>query len=116
MTDEEIREAIKYCRSVAEPIGPQHAWWDLIFDAEAMLTGGQTLVPYDVVKSMLREARDKAVHTSDTYRKVVCIACAGTGKGPTGSRAGRLSSSDHRRRARCSDCAGKGTIEIRERK
>ena len=45
MTDEEtIRAALPHVRRVAQNVGPLHAAWDVIFDAEAWLEGKQTLV------------------------------------------------------------------------
>lgn len=34
-----LRECIKEMRAVAQPVGPLHGWWDVIFDAEACLDG-----------------------------------------------------------------------------
>lgn len=43
-------------RGVAARVGPQHAFWDVIFDAEAMLEGKQTLLPHhEVVAAVERE-------------------------------------------------------------
>lgn len=46
MTDaqrQKLRQKIKEWRAKAESSGPQHALWDTIFDAEALLVGRVTL-------------------------------------------------------------------------
>jgi hypothetical protein len=44
MTDDEMREAIKVARRIADPIGPLHGYWDCIFDAEAILAEGSSIL------------------------------------------------------------------------
>jgi len=39
-----LETAIKLLRAVAEPVGPIHGAWDVIFDMEALLKGRQTLL------------------------------------------------------------------------
>lgn len=47
-----LREVVAEWRAVAEPIGPQHAYWDFIFDAEALLDGRKTvLTPEQILKA-----------------------------------------------------------------
>lgn len=47
-----LREAVAKWRAVAQPIGPHHAYWDLIFDAEALLDGRKTiLTPEQILKA-----------------------------------------------------------------
>jgi hypothetical protein len=53
MTDDEIRQHIKRLRMTAEAIGAQHALWELIFDAEALLSGRRTLLPRQYIEQML---------------------------------------------------------------
>lgn len=52
MTEHErqkLTEAVKRLREVAEPVGSQHAFWEIIFDAEAALLGRPTLLPVDEI-------------------------------------------------------------------
>ena len=58
MTDDEIRAAIRIMRTKAQPVGTMHGLWDLIFDAEALLTGGETLLKRDVIEKALRRELD----------------------------------------------------------
>ncbi len=47
MTDEDrkLTDLIARARAVAQPHGSMHAWWDTIFDAEALMAGQrQTLI------------------------------------------------------------------------
>lgn len=39
MTDSEFKACIARLRSVAEPVGPCHGYWDVIFYAEDVLAG-----------------------------------------------------------------------------
>ncbi|WP_024275986.1 hypothetical protein [Hyphomicrobium sp. 802] len=59
MTDEEILVAAKQLRAVAAPVGPAHGLWDLIFDAEAIARGEQSLLPRHVVEPMLQRELEK---------------------------------------------------------
>ncbi len=44
MTDAELRGLIATARDLAARVGPQHAMWDIIGDAEAMLEGRRPIV------------------------------------------------------------------------
>ena len=55
MTDDELRAAIIAMRKVAQPVGTLHGWWDTIFDCEALLKGGKTLVPRDQIEASVRD-------------------------------------------------------------
>jgi len=61
VTDDELKAFIKAARQQAAPVGPGHALWDLIFDAEAMLVGGQTLLGREQIEQQirLRVSRDR---------------------------------------------------------
>ena len=59
MTDDEIRDAVAIMRQRATRVGPQHAFWDLIFDCEAMLKGMDTAVPRDKVELAVMEALNR---------------------------------------------------------
>lgn len=41
---ERVWELIRILRSRAEPVGPLHSAWDLIFDLEAVVEGRETLL------------------------------------------------------------------------
>lgn len=45
-----VAEIIKRLRAVAEPVGPQHSFWEDIFDLEAMEAGKPTLRPIEEVR------------------------------------------------------------------
>lgn len=49
MTDAEL---VQRLRAIAEPVGPLHALWDIIFDLEAKAVGKQTLLPLKEVELM----------------------------------------------------------------
>ena len=56
MDHRQFVRAVEIMRGLAARVGPQHAWWDLIFDAEAMLEGRPTTLPYhEVVAAIERE-------------------------------------------------------------
>lgn len=63
MTDDEIKAAIRIMRTKAQPAGTMHGSWDLIFDAEALLTGRETLLKRDVIEKALR--RELSVRHDD---------------------------------------------------
>jgi len=50
----ELKAFIKAARKRAAPVGPGHALWDLIFDAEALLVGGQTLLSREQIEHQIR--------------------------------------------------------------
>ena len=62
MTDDEIRAAIRIMRTKAQPEGTMHGLWDLIFDAEALLTGGETLLKRDVIEKALMDEIERLRH------------------------------------------------------
>lgn len=50
-------EAAGRCRVIAARVGPLHGMWDAIFDAQALLAGGKTLLsgsPREIYKSLMR--------------------------------------------------------------
>ena len=55
MTDAEMLEWAKQARPRAYRVGPLHALWDLIFDAEAHARGKPTLIDRDVIERMIAE-------------------------------------------------------------
>ena len=60
MTDDELKAFIKAARQRAAPVGPLHALWDLIFDAEALLVGGKTLLSRKQIEQQIRLWRNRA--------------------------------------------------------
>ena len=46
MDHRQFVRAVEIMRGIAARVGPQHAYWDLVFDAEAMLEGRKTILPY----------------------------------------------------------------------
>lgn len=50
-----LRVAIAEWRRIAQPIGPQHSYWDLIMDAEAMLSGSRSILTEDQLVHYARE-------------------------------------------------------------
>ncbi|MBY0559840.1 hypothetical protein [Hyphomicrobium sp.] len=55
MTDEELRTATKCARAKASAVGPMHALWDVILDAEAILAGKQSLLSRKQVEEILQK-------------------------------------------------------------
>lgn len=55
MTDDQMRVAIKAAREVAQSVGPMHALWDTIFDAEAILAGRPSLLKRDDIERILNK-------------------------------------------------------------
>jgi hypothetical protein len=55
MTDEELRTAIERARKKASAVGPQHALWDVILDAEAILRGQRSVIDRQGVERILAE-------------------------------------------------------------
>lgn len=66
MTNDEMLQAVKTLRSAlaATTIGPMHAYWDLIFDAEAIAKGAQSILPRPVVEEMLAAELEKLKGTA----------------------------------------------------
>jgi hypothetical protein len=56
MTDDELKAAIHAARGIAGKVGPMHARWDTIFDAEAILQGKPSMLKRPVIEKMLVEA------------------------------------------------------------
>lgn len=55
MTDgqrDQLSNKIMEWRKIAEPVGPLHSLWDVIFDAEALLAGRRSLMS---VEELLKE-------------------------------------------------------------
>lgn len=53
MTDDEIRALVVKARAIAAPVGPMHALWDVIFDAEALLDGRLTVCAREQIEEYL---------------------------------------------------------------
>lgn len=47
----ELQAKVEEWRAESEPVGPQHALWEAIFDAEALLAGRPAFLP---VEQLLR--------------------------------------------------------------
>jgi hypothetical protein len=56
MTDEELRSATVRLRATASPVGPLHAYWDIIFDAEAILEGRRSMLSRIEIERRIRDA------------------------------------------------------------
>jgi hypothetical protein len=57
MTDaerDELTAVIAAARKIAQPVGPMHSLWDMIFDAEALLAGQPTVLSEEAA---LKEVR-----------------------------------------------------------
>lgn len=54
--NEELSNLISRARARAEPVGPMHALWDMIGDAEALLEGKPTLLGW-TKRRMIDELR-----------------------------------------------------------
>ncbi len=52
-----LRQKIKEWRAIAEPVGSQHALWDQIFDAEALLVGRATFLPESEILAMAESSQ-----------------------------------------------------------
>ena len=39
-----LLELVKQLRAIAQPIGPLHSFWDVIFDIESFIEGKETLI------------------------------------------------------------------------
>lgn len=46
MSEADLLARINEARRIAMPVGPMHALWDVIFDAEAYLNGNSTMLNY----------------------------------------------------------------------
>ena len=58
IANEELRDAIMILRQRAQRVGPQHALWDVIFDAEALIEGKPTILPREEIVALVeREVR-----------------------------------------------------------
>lgn len=53
MADEELRALVNRARRIAAAVGPQ--LWDVIFDAEAALSGRPSIVPREDIEQELLE-------------------------------------------------------------
>jgi len=53
MNDSELRELIERARRVAERVGPMHALWDVISDAEDILAGRPARLSRDQIEALL---------------------------------------------------------------
>lgn len=47
-------------RRIAQPVGPLHAWWDYIFDVEAILNGGWPMLK-ETADEFIKDGRDGLV-------------------------------------------------------
>jgi hypothetical protein len=56
MTDAELRAAAIEARKVANALtGPMHAWWDLIFDIEAILKGEKSISSREKIEQAIKD-------------------------------------------------------------
>jgi hypothetical protein len=56
MDHRQFVRAVEIMRAIAARVGPQHAYWDLVFDAEAMLEGRETVLQrHEIVAAVERE-------------------------------------------------------------
>lgn len=53
MTNVELWDALRRARRIAAPVGSMHAYWDLIFDIEAILSGEKSSLPRAVIEDMV---------------------------------------------------------------
>jgi len=63
MTDDEFRECLRKARKIALRVGSMHAYWDVIFDAEAILAGQPSQLPRRVVEQQFRDMAGDASWT-----------------------------------------------------
>jgi hypothetical protein len=56
MTNSELKDAVDILRQRAQRVGPQHAYWDIIFDAEALIRGHKTLHTREQITAMVERA------------------------------------------------------------
>ncbi len=59
LKDEELLAFTKRARAIAEPIGPMHPLWDLIFDIEALLLNKETFLDRTEIEEMVIENKVK---------------------------------------------------------
>lgn len=57
MTNDELLQWAAEARKVARLGGPQHALWDLIFEAEALASGERTLLNREMVERDIEKLR-----------------------------------------------------------
>lgn len=62
MTDDELRERIKVWRVAAYEVGSMHGYWEVIFDAEAILKGEQSIMNRAQVEKALAKEPDLSAH------------------------------------------------------
>lgn len=53
--DIRLQKMIKLARSYIHEIGPMHALWDVIFDAEAILAGKPSILSREVIEQILED-------------------------------------------------------------
>lgn len=58
MTDDELRDYVRRARNLVSDVGPLHAQWETIMDAEALLAGKPSVLSRSAVERLLREWLD----------------------------------------------------------
>lgn len=48
----ELERRVVHWRSIAQPVGPMHGYWDQIFDGEAALNGRPSILTVDQLLSI----------------------------------------------------------------
>jgi len=56
LTDDDLRDACRIMRKKASRVGSAHAWWDLIYDCEALLRGEQTMMTREQIAVAVERA------------------------------------------------------------
>lgn len=56
MTDAEMMDLVLKARGIAAAVGPQHAYWDMIFDAEAILSHRRSTLDRATIEQELTDA------------------------------------------------------------
>ncbi len=56
MTDAELKDAAAIMRQRAARVGPQHAFWEIIMDVEALLAGLPTEMSREVIVKEVENA------------------------------------------------------------
>lgn len=76
--NEILTRLVRRMRDVAIPVGPQHAWWDLIFDIEAFLSGQETVLKMtadefivEAEKYLMSDSDDKIQHPGEIFAAAV---------------------------------------------
>ncbi len=54
MDDAQLRAQIQKAREIAARVGPMHSYWDVISDAERILSGQRSIMTREQVEQVLR--------------------------------------------------------------